>query len=124
MYVLFGVVAPPCVAAMYVLVGEKPPPCDACYVCADWRGGTPLCYTLGVCWLVWCHPIVLPAIYVLVGVVPPSSVAGYVCSCWCGATHCIARYVCAGWCGATPLCCVLCLCWFVWCHPFVLPLSM
>ena len=68
--------------AMFVLVCVVPPPCVARYVCAGWRGATPLRYTLGVCWLVWCHPIVMPAIYVLVGVVPPPSVAGFVCSCW------------------------------------------
>ena len=54
---------------MCVLVGVVPPPFAARYVCAGRCGVTPLFGTLCECWMVWCHPVVLPAMYVLVDVV-------------------------------------------------------
>ena len=49
MYVLVCVVPPPCVAAMQVLVVVVPLPCVARYVCAGWCGATPLCCPLRMC---------------------------------------------------------------------------
>ena len=106
---------------MYVLACLAPPHCVAWYVYGDWFGATPLCTLVFTCLLAWCHPIVLPDMYVLVGVVPPNCVAFMHVFVDVMLPHCDACYLCAGWCGATSLCCLTCMCWLVWCHPFVLP---
>ena len=80
---------------MYVLVGVVPPPCVFRNVCGDWFGDTLLRCPLDMCWLMWCHHLMLSAIYLLVGVLPPT---------------CVDRYACAGWSGVTLLCCPLCMC--------------
>ena len=70
-----------------------------------------------MCWLIWCHPNVLPAVYVLVGVLPPHCVGllRIWWLMWCHPIllpamhvlvavvplHCVAWYVRTGWCGAT-----------------------
>ena len=88
MYVLVGEVPPPMLPATNVLVDVMPHPCVARWVCAGWRGATPL----------QGHSLVLPAMYLLVGLLP---------------FPCVARQACAGWCVATTLCCPLSVCWLM-----------
>ena len=61
------------------------------------------------------------AVYVVVGVEAPHCVECCVCLLVWFIPHCLACYVCAVCCGSTPLYCLLCLRWWVWFHPIVLP---
>ena len=95
MYVLDGVVLSHCVACDVCSAWCSAKPFVAWYACTGLCGSSPLCSLLCICWMMWCHPIVMPTMYVSVGVVPP---------------HSVAWYVCASWCDATPLCCLVCMC--------------
>ena len=81
---------------MCVLVGVMLPPFAARYVCVGGCGVTPLSWPLGMCWMMWCHPLVLPALYVLLCVVPSPCVPARHLPVGVVLPPSVARYVCAG----------------------------